>query len=143
MKARLHLLVRGAVCVAACVSVVAVLGHRPRAAGGPQPPAIVIRPIATGPASDTAEPLFADPRIDAIPAAGAGGLPQLLGIVGRLSDPLVMVRGGDGAVRTIGKGGVVDGWTLGDVSADRATFRRGGEQRVAVLPPRDAPEPPQ
>ncbi|QJU57665.1 hypothetical protein HL653_07565 [Sphingomonas sp. AP4-R1] len=131
-----HWLVRGTAFVAAAAAVFGLLGHRPRTVVPPAP-TVTLGVAQAGPVSEhPSEPLFAEPPIDALPAATRGP-PALLGIVGRLSDPLVMARAKDGAVRTIGRGQAIDGWTLESVGADRATFRRGAEARVAVLPPRD------
>lgn len=130
-----HRLVRGAAFVAAGAVALWLLVHSAREAVAPAP-IVTIGIVPAGSAEALAEPVFAEPPIDALPGA-VGGPPALLGIVGRLSDPLVMARAKDGAVRTIGRGQAIDGWTLESVAADRATFRRGAEARVAVLPPRD------
>lgn len=101
--------------------------------------------IALHPYPDTgpgdASPLFAvDTATDAVPAGGGGDLPHLLGIVGRLSAPEAMVRDRTDSIRTIGIGAAIDGWTVAAITADRVRFRRGTEERTAVLPPQaDAP----
>ncbi|WP_213982713.1 hypothetical protein [Sphingomonas sp. dw_22] len=58
--------------------------------------------------------------------------PQLAGIVGRLGeDAVALVRGGDGATRTLRVGESVDGWQLVSLAIDAAFFTRG-TQRVRV-----------
>jgi hypothetical protein len=104
----------------------------------PPAPLVSIRTVPAGPAASFPEALFADPTPDTAPGATRSGPPPLLGIVGRLSDPLVMVRGADGSVLTIGKGQAAGAWILVSVASDRVTFRRGAEERVAVLPTRDS-----
>jgi hypothetical protein len=99
---------------------------------------VTIGIVPAGPAASFPKALFADPTPDAAPGATRSGPPPLLGIVGRLSDPLVMVRGADGSVLTIGKGQAAGPWILVSVASDRATFRRGAEERMAVLPARDS-----
>lgn len=133
-----HLTVRALSVVGAVVLVVAVLGRRPHVVLSSPPLVTVSVSPATSPVA-FAEPLFADPPLDIVQVGSASGPPQLLGIVGRLSDPLVMVRMADGAVRTITRGEAVGGWALASVASDRATFRRGAEERVAVLPAREGP----
>lgn len=106
------------------------------APAGPAP-VVTVRPIVGGGGEPTGEALFvADAAAEVVPGS-ASGPPQLLGIVGRLSDPLAMVRDADDKVRTIAPGQAVGGWTLVDVAPDRVRFRRGREDRVAVLPPRE------
>lgn len=102
---------------------------------------IALHPYPDTGADDDTSPLFAvDTETDAAPAGGGGGLPHLLGIVGRLSAPQAMVRDRTDSVRTIGIGAVIDGWTVAAIAADRVRFRRGTEERTAVLPPQaDAP----
>lgn len=133
-----HRIVRALFLVGAAVLVVGVLARHPHVALPPPPVTRVGVSPEVAPVAFT-EPLFADPPPDIVPVGSASGPPQLLGIVGRLSDPLVMVRMADGAVRTIARGEAVGGWALASVASDRATFRRGAEERVAVLPVRDGP----
>lgn len=133
-----HRTVRVLSFAGAAAFVVILLDRPPQVAVSPPPVLTVsVAPVATRMAF--AEPLFADPPPDLVTVGSASGPPQLLGIVGRLSDPLVMVRLADGAVRTIARGEAAGGWTLASVASDRATFRRGAEERVAVLPARDEP----
>ncbi|MDO6413615.1 hypothetical protein Q4F19_04390 [Sphingomonas sp. BIUV-7] len=128
-------------CVLSLITVMWLLGERPPAPAIGSTPVVAVRfaPVTAG--DPLREPLFADSRLDASPTKTTAGPPQLVGIVGRLSAPLVMVRVGEGAIRTIAPGETIDGWTLAGVAADRAFFKRGKDERVAVLPARD--EPPQ
>jgi hypothetical protein len=134
-----HRLVRGIAFAMAAAGAIWLLGNRPPVLL-PAPPVVTIAVASAGPASSFPEPLFADPVADGAPGVRSSGPPQLLGIVGRLSDPLAMVRASDGSVLTIAKGQAAGGWTLTSVASDRATFRRGTEERVSVLPPRDGAE---
>lgn len=60
--------------------------------------------------------------------------PELVGIVGRLGqDAVAMVRGRDGAVRTLKPGEGVDGWQLGALAMDAAYFTRGTQQARVPL----------
>lgn len=130
------LLLRGAAFAAAGSFAVWLLARHP-VEPFPPAPLVTIGVVPAGRAETFTEALFADPPPDSGPGARSGP-PQLLGIVGRLSDPLVMVRAADGSVLTIGQGQAAGAWTLVGVASDRATFRRGTEERVAVLPPRDS-----
>jgi len=131
-----HRLVRvGMIAVGAAVAVW-VLGQHPSRA--PTPAAsMTVHVYSADSAASSGEPLFAQPAIDALPAIRASGPPQLIGIVGRLSAPIVIVRLDGGAIRSLARSARAGGWSLESVAADRATFRRGGETRVSVLPPRD------
>lgn len=69
------------------------------------------------------------------PAAEApADAPELVGIVGRLDqDAVAMVRGRDGAMRTLRPGEGVDGWQLRSLAIDAAYFTRGTQSaRVAL-----------
>jgi hypothetical protein len=132
-----HRLVRGIAFATAAAGVIWLLGDRPQTLLAAQP-VVTVAITPAVPASSFSEPLFADPVADGALGVRSSGPPQLLGIVGRVSDPLAMVRARDGSVLTIAKGQAAGGWTLAGVTSDRATFRRGTEERVSVLPPRDA-----
>lgn len=138
-----HRRLRVATASASAVAAAWLLGRSP-----PRPEPAPSRPVAitvthAAPSEAGTERLFADATPDAVPVGLNGGVPQLLGIVGRLSAPSAMVQAADGALRTIRPGEMVDGWTLSTVAADRVVFRRGRDERVAVLPPRDlAPDAP-
>jgi hypothetical protein len=58
----------------------------------------------------------------------------LVGIVGRLDqDAVAMVRGRNGAMRTLRPGEGVDGWQLRSLAIDAAYFTRGTQSaRVAL-----------
>ncbi len=132
-----HLAVRSAAVLVAGLGALALLRHQPVSPVATPASALTIRIERGAPGQPSSAPLFADPAPDARPVSGAGGPPQLLGIVGRLSDPLVMLRGADGTIRTVPPGTAIGGWTLVAVAGDRVTFRRGAEERVAVLPMQD------
>jgi hypothetical protein len=75
------------------------------------------------------------PLFDAPAAAEAlADAPELVGIVGRLDqDAVAMVRGRDGAMRTLRPGEGVDGWQLRSLAIDAAYFTRGTQSaRVAL-----------
>ncbi len=75
-------------------------------------------------------PLFGSVGAEA--AEAPADAPQLAGIVGRLGeDAVALVRGGDGATRTLRVGESVDGWQLVSLAIDAAFFTRG-TQRVRV-----------
>jgi len=131
-----HRLVRVGVTAASAAVAAWVLSRHPSRVPTPAT-SITIRVNAAGAATSPGEPLFAQPAIDALPAMRGSGPPQLIGIVGRLSAPLAIVRLDDGAIRTLARSESAGGWSLENVAADRATFRRGGETRVSVLPPRE------
>lgn len=65
--------------------------------------------------------------------------PRLLGIAGRIGrDAVALVRGDDGATRTMAPGERIEGWRLESVSADAALFTRGGRSaRVALAEAED------
>lgn len=76
-------------------------------------------------------PLFAGAAAEEVPADA----PQLMGIVGRLGDDAVaLVRGADGASRTLRIGESVDGWQLVSLAIDAAFFTRGNQRVRVPLP---------
>lgn len=79
-------------------------------------------------------PLFAAPA-EQVDAALPEDAPQLVGIVGRLgADAVALVRGGDGATRTLRVGESVDGWQLASLAIDAAFFTRGAQRARVPLP---------
>jgi hypothetical protein len=79
-------------------------------------------------------PLFAAPGEQAEMAL-PDDAPQLVGIVGRLgADAVALVRGGDGATRTLRVGESVDGWQLASLAIDAAFFTRGAQRVRVPLP---------
>ncbi|MBB5710719.1 hypothetical protein [Sphingomonas xinjiangensis] len=79
-------------------------------------------------------PLFATPAEQADTALPADA-PQLVGIVGRLGeDAVALVKGADGATRTLRVGESVDGWQLASLAIDAAFFTRGSQQARVPLP---------
>ena len=79
-------------------------------------------------------PLFAAP-VEQADAALPEDAPQLVGIVGRLGeDAVALVRGGDGATRTLRVGESVDGWQLASLAIDAAFFTRGAQRARVPLP---------
>lgn len=102
----------------------------------PNPPQPPQKPIAAPPTAQ----LAASYRRDLFAPAGGDtdsateGAPELLGIAGRLSqDAVAMVRGSDGATRSLKPGEGVDGWRLAALAPDAAFFTRGNRRvRVAV-----------
>ncbi|MCD2325099.1 hypothetical protein LQ953_13840 [Sphingomonas sp. IC-56] len=79
-------------------------------------------------------PLFAAPA-EQVDAALPEDAPQLVGIVGRLGeDAVALVRGGDGATRTLRVGESVDGWQLASLAIDAAFFTRGAQRARVPLP---------
>ncbi|HTG38662.1 hypothetical protein [Sphingomonas sp.] len=77
-----------------------------------------------------ARPLFDAGGATAMPADA----PELVGVAGRLGrDAVAMVRGRDGAVRTLAPGEGVDGWQLRSLSIDAAYFTRGTQQARVPL----------
>ena len=118
------------------LSATAAAPLRPIAAPASPTARIALHPYPGQALASGGTSLFADATtLDAAPAGGRGALPQLLGIVGRVSAPEAMVRGRDDSVRTLPLGASIDGWTLAAITADRVRFRRGAEERTAVLPP--------
>lgn len=105
------------------------------ASAGQEPPSAPIGAAAPPPLRAVYErPLFAAAS-DQADAALPGDAPQLVGIVGRLGDDAVaLVRGADGATRTLRVGESVDGWQLASLSIDAAFFTRGGQQARVPLP---------
>ncbi|WP_436828201.1 hypothetical protein [Sphingomonas sp. DT-207] len=89
---------------------------------------------AAAPATLTAayeRALFGQPE-----GVAAEALPQdapvLVGVAGRLgADAVALVRGADGATRTLAIGESVDGWQLASLAIDAAFFTRGA-QRIRV-----------
>ncbi len=121
-----------ALAVLAAAVPLAMLGPRlaPLAASG-TPPAEAVRWRAPPPLSASLErPLFDAPAAAEAPADA----PELVGIVGRLDqDAVAMVRGRDGAMRTLRPGEGVDGWQLRSLAIDAAYFTRGTQSaRVAL-----------
>jgi len=73
--------------------------------------------------------------VDIEEAALPDDAPALAGIVGRIgSDAVAMVRGADGATRTLDIGEGIDGWTLESLAIDAAYFTRGGQRVRVPLP---------
>lgn len=63
------------------------------------------------------------------------GAPQLVGIAGRIgSDAVALVKGADGATRTLAVGESTDGWRLESLAIDAAFFTRGTQRLRMPLP---------
>lgn len=116
-------------------------------------PAALLSPAARAPAAaeDEAAPaleagtppalraIYERPLFAAAAEQGEEALPsdapQLVGIVGRLGeDAVALVRGADGATRTLRVGESVDGWQLASLAIDAAFFTRGGQRARVPLP---------
>ena len=107
---------------------------RPAAAGAQDvlPPLEVRDPPALGAVYERA--LFAAPG-DQADAALPDDAPALVGVVGRLGeDAVALVRGADGATRTLQIGESVDGWQLAALAIDAAFFTRGAQRVRVPLP---------
>lgn len=109
----------------------------PAREAAPPPPPAKSAPLVppTQPPLATAfnRPLFAP--APAAPVEQTGDAPALVGIVGRLDhDAVALVRGADGASRTLRIGESVDGWKLESLALDAASFTRGNERRRVPLP---------
>jgi hypothetical protein len=137
MIARREAIALGAAALAAVLMPLLLL--RPGAAPAPPVPAPPPQPLAPPVqpvlASAFERPLFAAapdaPLDDTVP----GDAPELIGIVGRLDqDAVALVRGADGASRTLKVGESVDGWRLEALALDAASFIRGNERRRVPLP---------
>lgn len=102
----------------------------PIATPGPPPP--LAPPPAPLPLKAAfARPLFAPAEPEAAPADA----PQLVGVVGRLGhDAVALVRGADGASRTLSPGESIDGWRLQSLAIDAAYFIRGGQTARVSMP---------
>lgn len=69
------------------------------------------------------------------PEAPPADAPALVGIAGRLDrDAVALVRGADGATRTLAIGASVDGWRLDSLSLDAAFFTRGNRKVRVPMP---------
>jgi hypothetical protein len=90
-------------------------------------------------------PMRGTARDDFAPGpAGAAGL-QLVGVA--ISGPQLnaLLRLSDGRVKTVGLGGSISGWTLIDLTRDRATLRQGEVTitvQLARPPHPEIPAPP-
>ncbi len=67
-------------------------------------------------------------------AAGGDGLPQMVGVAGRLPDDIeVLVRLPDGTSTSLRRGQSTSGWVLVSAAVDRAIFERAGLRRVVLI----------
>ncbi|UYY59644.1 hypothetical protein [Sphingomonas sp. S2-65] len=125
----------GAGAFAVLMPALLLIPHTRSGAGGGQdvPPPLEVRDQpALGPVYERA--LFTAP-VDQAEAALPGDAPALVGVVGRLGDDAVaLVRGADGATRTLQIGESVDGWQLAALAIDAAFFTRGAQRVRVPLP---------
>ncbi len=110
------------------------MGPVGQGAGGARPGGGPV-PLPAGAAPEPFGAIYERPLFGSVAAEAAeapADAPQLAGIVGRLGeDAVALVRGGDGATRTLRVGESVDGWQLVSLAIDAAFFTRG-TQRVRV-----------
>lgn len=82
--------------------------------------------------------LFAPADAPDAPGSAPADAPDLVGIVGRLGqDAVALVRGADGATRTLAIGESIDGWRLASLAIDAAFFTRGAQRARVPLPVAD------
>ena len=73
--------------------------------------------------------------VDTTDAPLPADAPQLAGIAGRIGrDAVALVKGADGATRTLAVGEGVDGWRLESLAIDAAFFTRGTQRLRVPLP---------
>lgn len=109
-----------------------------RATGTPSPPPTPTIVLATP--SSAALPtraLLAPPPVTGESAMlVADGAPLLIGIVGRPPEDMVaLLRLANGTTHGVAPGGVVDGWRVAAIGADRVRLSKSGRAHVAILPP--------
>lgn len=106
---------------------VEVRGGQPLLAPVPRPPlgALYARALFNGGAG---EGVAADTPLP-------DDAPQLAGIAGRIgNDAVALVKGANGATRTLAVGEGVDGWRLESLAIDAAFFTRGTRRLRVPLP---------
>lgn len=125
---------RGVIALAGLAIAVPLVALAPRVSGvaatGAPPPEPVAWRMPPPLSAALERPLFDTAAETAVPADA----PELIGIVGRLDrDAVAMVRGRDGAMRTLRPGEGIDGWRLRSLAIDAAYFTRGAQSaRVAL-----------